>query len=343
VSETTPSCLVTGATGFLGRHVIDAIRRHDPDSRIIALVRSASAVSRSSLDYLNGVDLIEGSLIDWELWHLDTRLERLSGIYHLAGEVKHSRANVDQMMHVNVDGTTGMVRLAASKGCRIVFVSSSGTVGCSDDPDYSPDESAPWCEDVARGWPYYLSKIRAEQASLALSNEIDADLVIMRPPVMLGPGDHRLRSTAHVIRVLEGRLPLILKGGMNFCDIRDIADAIVRAMKHPSPQLVYNLPGTASSLEDFFLRVANHAGIKKSWRAVPSRLLLAGAKLNAFLGGPLSILPDPVVIEMGRHYWGLSSSHAESDLGYRSRNPDETLRDTIRWIRSSRPVSAVSA
>jgi len=59
------------------------------------------------------------------------------------------------------------------------------------------------------------------------------------------------------------------------------------------------------------------------------------ARINEKTGLRLHVLPDPVVIEMASHHWGLASRDAEADLGYRSRSPQETLRDTIEWMRDN--------
>ncbi|MBI2340884.1 MAG: hypothetical protein HYU99_11065 [Deltaproteobacteria bacterium] len=48
-------------------------------------------------------------------------------------------------------------------------------------------------------------------------------------------------------------------------------------------------------------------------------------------------LPDPVVFEMASKYWGLKSLYAQDDLGFVSRNPYETLLDTVRWLRENHP------
>ena len=334
MSASSASWLITGATGFLGRHVVDAIGRRAPGAPIMALVRDARrARGAPELEHLRGVELIEGSPLDVDSWKDDPRVADLRGIYHLAAEVKHSRSDTAGMMRLNVEGTTAMVRVAAAKKCRLLFASTSGTVGCSTNPDYAPDEQAPYCESVVRDWPYYLSKIRAEKGARALAGDLGADLVILRPPVLLGPGDHRFRSTGNVLRVLQDRLPFILEGGMHFVDVRDAADAMVRAMNHPSPQPVYNLAGTASTLDQFFRLVAGHAGKSPSWKVLPARFLWYAARLNEMIGRPLHVLPDPVVIEMAGHYWGISSRYAERDLGYQSRDPDQTVADTIAWIR----------
>ena len=335
MSLAQPVFLVTGATGFLGRHVIGAIRESDSRARVLALVRDPQAESLRSLSYLEGVELVAGSPLDPAKWQDDPRLSNIDGVYHLAAEVKHSRTETDAMNRLNVDGATAMLRVAHSRQARMVFVSTSGTVGCSTNADYRPDETAPFCEGVVSDWPYYMSKVVAEKKTRQLADELGAELVIMRPPVLLGPGDHRFRSIGNVMRVLRGRLPFVISGGMNFVDIRDAAAAMVAAMLYPAPQPVYNLPGTASSLDGFFRRVARLAGIEPQWRVLPSRVVWMLARLNEIAGKPLHILPDPVVIEMGGHYWGLSSRHAAKDLNFSTRDPDTTILDTIEWIRAA--------
>jgi dihydroflavonol-4-reductase len=227
-----------------------------------------------------------------------------------------------------------MVRLAAEKKCRMLFASSSGTVGCLMDAGAAPDEDAPFSDDVVAGWPYYASKIQAEKKARALADELSVDLIVFRPPVMLGPKDHRFRSTGHLLRLLEGKLPFILEGEIHLVDIRDVADAMVRAMLLPASKPAYNLPGHVMSLDQFFRIAATEAGITPSWRVLPARLLWYLAKLNELTGRRLHFIPDPVVIEMAQHHWGISSRYASTDLGFVARPAQETLRDTVRWMKN---------
>ncbi len=339
MSDTSPTYLVTGATGFLGRHLIEAIRRDEPHATIVSLLRKPSAAKRPELEYLAGTVIMEGSPDDPAQWSDNPALSGLSGIYHLAAEVKHSRRDSESMTRFNVDATLAMVRVAADTGCRLVFISTSGTIGCSTSPEASPDENAPHCESLVRDWPYYRSKIIAEKRARELAAGLGVELVIMRPPVLLGPGDHRFRSIGTLKRVLDGKLPVAFHGGFHFVDVRDAADAMVQAMRINSPRASYNLPGTASSLDDFFREVARIAEIRAQWRVIPTWLGRYLAKVNDAAGRPVSVLPDQVVIEMAGHYWGLSSKYAQRDLGFRSRDPSLTIADTVAWIRkeASRP------
>ncbi|MEO8193088.1 MAG: NAD-dependent epimerase/dehydratase family protein [Gemmatimonadales bacterium] len=339
-----PTYLVTGATGFVGRHITEELRRRVPDARVLALVRESGPGRGRPPDSLpSGVDVIVGSPLDRDQWMNDPRLASLDGIFHLAAEVRHSRTGSDAMAHFNVAGTLEMVRVAAEKRCRLLFVSTSGTVGCSKDPESAPDEDAPYCEEVVRDWPYYLSKIRAEREARALAEELAVELIVFRLPVILGPGDHRFRSTGNVLRVLRRKLPFIIDGEMHFVDVRDAAAAMVRAMVLPSPRPVYHLTGSVSSLDDFFRMIAREAGVTPAWRKLPAKLIWYAAKLNEATGHRLHVVPDPVVIEMASHHWRISSRYAESDLAYKPRPAAETIADTVAWMRRHHPDLSAGA
>lgn len=331
-----PAFLITGATGFLGRHILESLRRQAPDARLLVLVRDAAAwESMPWRAALGPVDVITGPLIPADSWRIDPRLDGLTGIFHLAAQVRHSRSGLGDMVRTNVEGLLEMVQLAGERKCRLLFASSSGTVSCDPRPGRGVYEDAPFREDVVGNWPYYASKIQAEKEGRRRADELGVKLIIFRPPVLLGPGDHRFRSTSNVLRLLRGKLPFILNGGMHFVDVRDAADAMVRAMQLADPQPVYHLRGTACTLDEFFRMVAKQAGLKPSWKIIPNSLArwLSWVNDRAHLG--LHVVPDPVVIEMAAHYWDLNSRYAERDLAYRSRPADETIADTVAWIREN--------
>ena len=315
------SVLVTGASGFLGRHVLDALRSALPDVRLVILVRTPAALPAS---VRGSCTIIEGELHESERRAAHPALRDCAGIVHLAALVRHSRADAPALFRANVGGTQEIVRAGARLGCRVVFVSTSGTVGCSLDPAAAPDEEAPFVERTVARWPYYASKIAAERAARALAGVLDVELVTLRPPVLLGPGDAGGRSTAHVRRMLRAR-PLLVHGGMHFADVRDVAMAVVRALAHPHPRATYHLPGWNGELIDFARLVARVAGRPTSPTVIPWRL----ARLGASLLSPLGHFVDPVLVEMARHHWNVSSRWSASELDYRSRAPEATLRDCL--------------
>jgi dihydroflavonol-4-reductase len=325
--------LLTGATGFLGRHLLEQWARRPAPAPppVLALVRNPQDWSR--LDWtrtLSRVEPIEGDVTG--TIRLDA-VPRLGGVFHLAALVSNRPSDAETVMRVNVEGTLTLLRIAARHRCRMIFVSTSGTVGCFREPGRRPDEEAPYCEAEVRRWPYYRSKVRAEQAARRLAAELGADLVIVRPPVLLGPGDHRRRSSAHVSRLLAGKVPVVIKGGMHFADVRDVAAALIRILQLPRPRPIYHLPGTQCTIEEFYRTIAELAGVPAPRGVLPFRIAWLASRVSQALG--LHLLPEPSLVEMASHYWGLSSRYAEADLDYRSRPGNVTLRDTIEWLREN--------
>lgn len=343
--------LITGATGYLGRHVLDALKAHSPlaqragdtltaDERHCVLVRRADDWARCPFaKAMPEVHVIEGSLSHPELWQDDARLKHVNGIFHLAAMVQHSRHDTVPVYNANVEGTLGLIRAAAHLHCRMIYVSTSGTVGVFNNSAASADEHAPLLEEAVRQWPYYHSKVIAEQRGRALATTLGVDLIILRPPMMLGPGDHRFRATGQIVRFLRRRLPFVVEGGIHYIDIRDAAVAMMAAMLHPKPQPVYNLPGSACGVSTFFEDVGRIAKRRPPKVTLPYKaawsLAYASAALSRKLGRP-PFFPDPVVIEMASHYWGVHSHYAADDLQFVSRPGRNTLEDTVAWIRAHR-------
>lgn len=317
----TASVLVTGASGFLGGHVLDALASALPGVRPVLLARVPAALPAALR--LNHV-VVEGSLDEAERAADHPALRDCAGIIHLAALVKHTRRDADAVFRANVGGTVEVIRAAARLGCRVVFVSSSGTVGCSLDPAAAPDEEAPFAERTVASWPYYASKVAAERAARSLAGVLDVDLVTLRPPVLLGPGDLRGRSTAHVRRVLRPR-PVLVDGGMHFADVRDVAAAAVRALVHPHPRATYHLPGWNGTLLGFAGLVSRVAGRRTRPTVIPWRVARFGAAALA----PFGHFVDPVLVEMARHHWNIRSRWSAAELDYLSRDPEVTLRDTL--------------
>jgi len=334
--------LVTGASGFVGRHLLEANAGRTAPRPVLALVRDPAEWEAAGWTRgVGDVRLVRGALPASEAW--DAALPPLAAIAHLAAVVRHSRHRPEDMLRTNVEGTLAMVRLAAAHRCRLVVASTSGTVACFRSPHESADEKARYCDDVVGRWPYYASKIEMERRARALADELGVDLVFVRPPILLGPGDHRFRSTGTVLKALQRKMPIMIRGGIAYTDVRDVAQALLAALERPAAQPVYHLPGHACGIEEFFALVEEVSGVpgpplKLPYR--PARLLagLVEGLGGRLLGEPPHLLPDPVLVEMAAHYWAVRSLFAESELGYRIRDRRETIRDTVEWLRANHPA-----
>lgn len=259
--------LVTGASGFVGRHLLQG---RAPHTEALALVRNRSAWAEQdwSAD-LEHVELVQGSVTETASW-VD-QLPPLAGIFHLAALVRHSRRGMEEVYATNVEGSLNMVRLAAVHKCRVVMLSTSGTVGCFRCPDAAADENAAFCEEAVARWPYYHSKIVAEKLMRRLADNLRVELVLIRPPMLLGPEDHRFRSTSNVLVMLRCRLPFLIHGGIHFVDVRDAVQAILHAMALPHVRPIYHLDGTCSSIEHSFGMIEEASSMRPPAGGWPER------------------------------------------------------------------------
>ena len=97
---------------------------------------------------------------------------------------------------------------------------------------------------------------------------------------------------------------------------------------------VYHLPGTISTIEEFYRMVAVAAGRDAVPRVIPYRPALWAARATHALG--LKLLPEPALVEMAAHYWAMHSKWSEAELGYRSRPGMETVAATVGWLNTQR-------
>jgi dihydroflavonol-4-reductase len=141
-----------------------------------------------------------------------------------------------------------------------------------------------------------------------------------------------------VVKFLNGELPAMPGGGMSFVDARDAAEAFVNALTRGE---LYgrHLMGVNMSMGDFFDRLERLTGVSAPWLRLPSQVNVLGAKLLerwAKLRGTKPTL-DPQEVDVGEHYFYLDASKAERELGFRARDPHETLHDTVQHIFTKMP------
>ena len=134
--------LLTGATGFLGGHLLTVLAERG--IKASALVRDPDA----GTPLPGNPTVVKGSPLAPPA-ATAPGVAGVKTIIHTAAVVKHSQRVPDDLFALNVDGTLNMVKLAKELGARMIFVSSSGTVGCFKHDDIAADEDAPYAEALA--------------------------------------------------------------------------------------------------------------------------------------------------------------------------------------------------
>ncbi|WP_434043740.1 MULTISPECIES: NAD-dependent epimerase/dehydratase family protein [Sorangium] len=323
--------LVTGATGFLGSHLVTALRGAGHD--VVALCRS-EAPALALVE--QGVALRRGDILDAA--SVRAAAEGCEGLFHCAGRVSRRREDAEALYRTHVEGTKITLDACRDAGVkRAVIASTSGVVAVSREPSDVRDETAPPPIDLIAGWPYYRSKLYAERAAFDRSGP-GFEVVAVNPSILLGPGDVHGASTGDVVSFLERRLPFIPAGGLSFVDARDAAQGMALAMEKGRPGERYLLGAANMSLDVFFHRLSRVSGVPAPALRLPRSIALAkaGAHLieRARKRLPFDLPVDPVSAEMAQHFWYLDATRARRELGWTPRDPLETLADTVADLRA---------
>lgn len=263
--------LVTGGSGFVGSALI---------KRLLSEHREVFAVGRSEVDL--PVETVKVSSFS-ELGALGNKLGSVDVVVHCAARAHimndDTQDPLAEYRKVNVDGTLNLARHAAESGVkRFVFVSSIKVNGEQTLP------GNPFTEDVARAPedPYGISKYEAEQQLQALSAETGMELVIIRPPLVYGPGVKG--NFASMIRLMEKGLPLPLGAVGNkrsLVALDNLVDLIVTCVDNPAAANQVFLAGDGQDLSttELLRGVANAMGKSARLLPVPAGLLMLGASM----------------------------------------------------------------
>lgn len=315
--------LVTGATGFLGGHLVRHLTREGHE--VVALCRKPDA----GLAATGAIEIV-GDILDPA--SVKRAAEGCQGVFHCAGKVSRRPEDAEALYRANVDGTKGVVAASREAGVkRVVHTSTSGTIAISKEPVVLSEKS-PAPLDLISRWPYYRSKLYSETFALE-QNKDGLEVVSVNPSLLLGPGDIHGSSTSDVVQLLEGRAPFVPAGGVSFVDARDVAPAMLAAMTRGAPGARYLLTAANMTVDAFFGRVSRIADVPRPALRTPRSLSLAKVGVRLF-DRAKKLLPldgdlDATTAEMGQVFWYCDASRAQKELGFAPRDPNETLADTV--------------
>lgn len=321
--------LITGGTGFLGVHIV----RQLLDAGAANLRVMASSVPAWMTDA--GVEAVNGSVADKET--VSEAVRNASAIFHLAGKVSRDNNDAAAMNKVHVEGTRILCEAAKEAGVHtMVLASSSGTIAVSEDEQVF-DETFPQPVEVISQWAYYASKYYQERTALENFDGEGRKLVIMNPTLLLGPDDERLSSTKIVLDFLGRKIPYCPSGGLSIVDARDTASAFITALDKGGHQEKYLLGSANMTFAEFFGRLERLSGIAAPMFKVPRSVAVAGSSFieSVFKNWGKASPVASKEVEQAEHFWYLDASKAHEELGFSPRDPQETLNDTIKYVRET--------
>jgi dihydroflavonol-4-reductase len=302
--------LVTGATGFLGRHLVPLLAERGDAVR--ALVREGTDPAR--LEPYD-VEVVRGSVLDEDaVRRAATGCER---VYHLVGKVDHRRSREAEIRAANVDAVR-VVLAACEPDARFVHASSVSTIGPPPEPGEASDETVPFAARAER-FVYHRSKRDGERLVLEAASG-GRNAVAANIGFIIGPEDTERVTGWMVERYLKGLIRFLVDGGLSFFDVRDAAAGLVlleEKGRAGERTILTNRAGNLS-YRDFYARVGAVTGVRRR-----QLRLAAGAAVAAARLAPWVVHPDEV--EAAANWWFYDPAKAERELGLTTRALDETI------------------
>jgi dihydroflavonol-4-reductase len=227
---------VTGASGFVGGHVVRELRDAGADVRD---------------DWID--------LLDRE--RLRAVIRGCDAVFHVAALYSYE-APAAELERVNVEGTRVVIELCREEGVRrLVHTSTAGTCGpVPGRPATEEDQPPAW----ELGVPYKRTKLEAERIALA------GGAVVVNPTTPVGDGDRFPTPTGRMIEAIAtGRFRAFTDTGLNVVDVRDVARGHLLALEHGRAGERYLLGGADLTLQELFSAVADLAGVRRPRLHVP--------------------------------------------------------------------------
>lgn len=321
--------LITGATGFLGKHLVEQLKAQGTGMALRILARGPT-----EWDADPSLEIVHGDVLSPD--DVKRAAEGAAEIYHLAGKVSRNPKDAAMLYRTHIEGARNVCEAARGlNDARIVFVSSSGTIAVSPRPVAHQEDSG-YKHEIVAEWSYYLSKIYAEKLALDYQRRFGLHLVVVNPSLLLGPGDDRRSSTGDVALFLQGQILAVPRGGLNFVDVRDAARGLIAAARLGKPGERYLLGGANWTFQEMIECVAKISG-RRPPKLKPSLgfSLWSGRVLRTvfpLLGKSFDL--DEASIKMANLFWYCDSGKARRELGFETRDPAQTLSDTVRDIQA---------
>ncbi len=322
--------LVTGATGFIGPHLVDALTASGRSVRCLVRDRARAPAFRAP-----AVEVREGSLLDEGF--VSTAFDGVERVFHLAGGGRVSAMSDEglaTLRAMNVAPLGPLLAAAASSPRVTAFVHFSSISAMGVQLDTRLDEESP-CRPQT---PHEVAKFESEHVALAAWQERGVPVSVIRPSMIYGPGDVRSEIPILVRLARRGLVPLFGGGDglVPWVYVSDVVSATLAIAERPAAAGRTYIVSDADShrFADVVLAVAEALGRKRGGFIVPKAIALPPVALVEWAAMALGRVPPFTVHRLesvcGRRLFSID--RARRELGYAPRvGLREGMARAVNW------------
>ncbi len=323
-----PTVAVTGASGHLGATLVRSLVNLGRRVRVLVHTQSGSLEGLST-HWVRG-DVRDGAAVA-------TLVSGADVVYHLAARISLHERDAEEMMSVNAEGTRTVAEASLRAGVRrFVHVSSIHALNPLPITE-TIDESRGPADERAGAPAYDRSKAAGERIVMELAAR-GLPALVMVPTAMIGPFDYQLSDMGRFfVKLMQRRMPGLVDADFDWVDVRDVVHAALLIETHGTVGQRYLVSGHRASLEELAGRVQAITGARPPRMVSP--LWLARATLPFVSAYSWMTRTQPLYthasLDTLAHFRKVSSAKITRELGYRARPLEQSVVETIDWLRGA--------
>jgi dihydroflavonol-4-reductase len=325
------TALVTGAGGFLGRHVVDALTADG--WRVRGLARRSGP---SFAHVPAAAEAIDADLRDRRA--VRQAIAGVDAVFHTAATYSLARRRARAILRDDVDATASVLAACRADDVPLVHTSSVATIG-QPGGGLPGTEETPLMRSQLVG-AYKTAKLATESMARGAARE-GAHVVIVNPTAPVGPGDWRPTPTGRLIAdSVRGRMPAVVDTGLNVVGAADVARGHLLALERGEPGRRYILGGEDMTLAALVATACRTAGRRAPTLVLPHAVAIGISAVDELLEGWLAGREPRAPLDgalMARKTMYASSARAERELGYSAGPASAAIAEAVAWSLGASP------
>ncbi len=280
------------------------------------------------------IEIVKGNLLDKN--SLKKLVQDVDIVIHLGAVISINGSDHENLIRTNVGGTQNIINCSLEAGVsRFIHFSSVHALD-SEPLDETMDETRPLV--TSSKMLYETTKAQGEQL-IAKAVKAGLNAVTLNPCAIIGPCDYRPSYLGQaIIKIAQNNLPMLVQGGYNWVDVRDISNAAISAITKGRAGERYILSGNWYSLKEISEMVSKITGHKTPGFVCPTSIAKLGVPfitLYAKLANEDPLYTNDSLDVLKKSNKNISNLKAQKELGYSARQLYDTLDDTLKWYKEN--------